>query len=516
MTALKSLNPATLKESGSVDTTDPSEIPRIVERSRAAQEIWALVPPRERAVLLKNLRLRMTVEADRVAETVHKDTGKPRAECYNTELLTSAVSAAYHEELVKKFKFRQKVDQGPMGLMMRMMRRRSYLEYLPLGVVAVISPFNFPLAIPFTQIVAAVAAGNSVILKPSSETPLTGQLISDLFRESGFPEDLVIAIHGPGTSRALAASPRVNRIVFTGSTETGRDVMRSAAANLTPVTLELGGKDAMIVFDDADLDRAAECAVWASFVNSGQVCVGLRRIYVQEGSFERFLALMKAKASELRQGNGWEDPGVSVGPMINEEAASKMESLCARMISEGGRAVMGGKRNPDLTGTFFEPTIIVGVPKDAGSVGEEVFGPIVNLFPFSDEEEAIRLADSTEFALAGSVWTRNIEKGRRVASNLRSGTVVVNNAIYTYGLPATPWGGSGESGFGVTHSEEGFRQMMRMHHVHVDKGAGKDAWWMPYTEESTELQKDIVTSFFGDGKGKMGTIRRFLSSRKKG
>ena len=516
MKVLRSVNPATLEESGSVETTDPSDVPLVIKRSRAAQEKWASVPPRERAVLLRDLRLRMTREADRVAETVHKDTGKPKAECYNTELLTSAVSAAYHESLVKKFKFRENVNQGPMGLMMKAMKRRSYVEYLPLGVVAVIAPFNFPLAIPFTQTVAAVAAGNSVILKPSSETPLTGQLISDMFRESGFPEDLVIAIHGPGTSRALAASPGVNRIVFTGSTETGRDVMRSAAANLTPVTLELGGKDAMIVFDDADLERAADCAVWASFVNSGQVCVGVRRIYIQEGSFERFLALMKDKASKIRQGNGWEDAGISVGPMINEEAAAKMESICARMISEGGRAIIGGRRNPDLHGTFFEPTIIVDVPKDAGSVREEVFGPIVSLFPFSDEEEAVRLADCTEFALAGSVWTRDQEKGTRIASALRSGTIVVNNAIYTYGLPATPWGGSGESGFGVTHSEEGFRQMMRMHHVHVDRGSGKDAWWMPYSEEGTKLQKDIVTSFFGDGKEKIGTVRRFLSSRKKG
>jgi|LSQX01.2.fsa_nt_gb acyl-CoA reductase-like NAD-dependent aldehyde dehydrogenase len=514
MTVLTSVNPATLKESGSVETTDPADIPRIIGRSRAAQERWARVPPKERAALLKKLRMLMTREADRVAETVHKDTGKPRAECYNTELLTSVVSAAYHEGLVRKFRFREKVDQGPMSLMMGVMRRKSYVEYLPLGVVAVISPFNFPLAIPFTQTAAAVAAGNSVILKPSSETPLTGQLISDLFTEAGFPEDLVIVIHGPGTSRELAASPGIDRIVFTGSTETGRDVMRSAAKNLTPVTLELGGKDAMIVFDDADLERAADCAVWASFVNSGQVCVGVRRIYVQEGSFDRFLALMKDKTSELRQGNGWDDTGVSVGPMINGEAVSKMESVCAGMISEGGTIITGGKRNPDLEGMFFEPTIVVGVPEDAGSVKEEIFGPVVSLFPFSDEEEAVRLADCTDFALAGSVWTSDLEKGRRVASDLRSGTIVVNNAIYTYGLPATPWGGSGESGFGITHSEEGFRQMMRMHHVHVDKGSGKDAWWMPYSEEGTKLQKNIVTSFFGDGKGRIGTIRGFLSSRK--
>jgi len=266
----------------------------------------------------------------------------------------------------------------------------------------------------------------------------------------------------------------------------------------------------MIVFDDADMDRTAAGAGWGAFVNSGQVCAGVKRIYVQNRIFDGFVELFAARAKELKQGDGWDDPCVSVGPMIGRHETEKMERICASAISQGGTIVTGGKRTPGLNGYFFEPTIITGLPHSSDIIGKEIFGPVVTVFPFCDEDEAVRLATDSEFALGGSVWTSDIKKGRRVASMIGSGTVNVNNASYTFGLPSTPWGGRKKSGSGLTHGMFGFMDMMFPHHIHVDKARfRRDPWWMPYDHEMTELQESMI-SLFGSGKGRFGTFLRIL------
>lgn len=515
MPKLASVNPATLAVSGEVETTDPSEIENVIAECRAAQKIWWQMPRSKKLECLRKLRMKLIDDADRIAQTIHGDTGKPRGECYSTEILSSVTMVSFCEKMLKKFRFVQKVDQGPMSLMCAFMGRKSYIEYRPYGVIGVISPYNFPLALPFTEIVTAVAAGNAAILKPSSETPLTGHLIEDLFTECGFPEGLVRAVSGPGIGTAITSSS-VEKIVFTGGSETGVDVMRSAASKLIPVILELGGKDAMVVMDDADIARCSNCAVWASFVNSGQVCVSVKRIYVQRKAYDEFVKRFTDRVGTLRQGNGWNDPDVSVGPMINERELRRMEVICAEITAEGGRILTGGRRNPDLEGYFFEPTVVVDLPRDSPIVDKEIFGPVVCIFPFDTDEEGLELANDCSFALAGSVWTGDLRKGRRIASEMLSGTIDVNNAVYTYGLPATPWGGQRMSGIGTTHSEEGFRQMLRPHHVHVDKGGSRrDPWWMPYSEEDSGLLADISDAFFGRHRGMLSCVRRFLRTRRK-
>ena len=515
MAKLTSVNPATLEASGEVETTDPSEMESIVRQSRDVQREWDGYTRKRKLACLKALRMTMIEQADRIALTVHSDTGKPKGECYSTEILSSVAMVKYCEQVLKRFKFVRRVKQGPMSLMCGFMRRRSYIEYKPYGVIGVISPYNFPLALPFTEIVTAVAAGNSVVLKPSSDTPLTGHLIQELFEESGFPKGLVRTVSGPGIGSAITASS-VDKIVFTGGTETGRTVMSDASEKLIPVMLELGGKDAMVVMDDADIDRCADCATWASFVNSGQVCVSVKRIYVQRGVYEKFLERFVSNVKNLKQGNGWDDPEVSVGPMINARELERMEGICSEILEQGGRILTGGKRNPELNGYFFEPTVVADLPHSAPIVGKEVFGPIVCVFPFDTEEEGIELANDSGFALAGSVWTSDLEKGRRMASKMRSGTVDVNNAVYTYGLPATPWGGRGLSGIGTTHSEEGFRQLLHPHHVHIDRGNHRrDPWWMPYNDDDSKLLQDLPGSFFGGKGGVFSCVRRFMRSRER-
>ena len=515
MAKLQSVNPATLEISGEVETTDPKMIPDIITECRDAQSLWIGTPKKDRVSAMSRLLDIIVERADDIAGTIHADTGKPRSECYSTEVLTAIGMTKYARSLLKGFRFKEKVKQGPMSLMCAFMGRRSYIEYQPYGVVAVISSYNFPIAIPFTEIIMAVAAGNAVLLKPSSDTPLCGEIIQELFEQAGFPKGLVRCVSGPGLGSAITSSD-VDKIAFTGGTDTGIEVMKSAADRLVPVILELGGKDAMIVMDDADMARATTGATWASFVNSGQVCVSIKRIYVQRNVYDRFLETYVSKVKALKQGDGWSDPDVSVGPMVNGRELERMCQICKDIESQGGRFVLGGKVNDSLGGYFFEPTIVTDLAYDAPIVSQEIFGPIVCVFPFDTEEDAIRLANDNPFALGGSVWTSDIKKGERIASKLRSGTVDVNNAVYTYGLPATPWGGRGMSGIGTTHALEGFRQMMCPHHVHIDKGGSKrDPWWMPYNEDDTELIKDLGGAFFAGKGGMISCARRFLKTRRK-
>lgn len=507
MEKLISYSPVTLESVGSVDITPVDELPNILDRSGAAQAEWIAMDRKERISKLTGLRKLIASDAERIARTAYLETGKPRADAFNTEVLTSVAMVKECERWLKGFGFTEKVDQGSMGLLTWFLGRRSYLEYRPLGVVAVISPYNFPIAIPFTETVMAVTAGNAVILKPSSDTPLCGHLIQDLFDEAGFPEGLVQTISGPGVGSALSKMD-VDKIIFTGSTDTGRSIMKEASDRLVPLTLELGGKDAAIIFDDADIDRTVAGTVWGSFVNSGQVCVGIKRILVQSTIFDQFIEEFVKRVKELKQGDGWDDASISIGPMINATEMDRMKEICEQAIASGGTILTGGNIATDLNGHFFEPTVIVDVPHDAAVVKDEIFGPVVMIFPFEDENDAVRLATDNDFALGGSVWTSDLEKGRRVAVRMRSGSVDVNNTSYTFGLPATPWGGRKNSGFGTTHGSLGFKDLMFPHHIHVDKARfRRDPWWMPYDPEKTEIQENMIDSLYGSGKGKLKLIR---------
>ena len=506
---LVSFSPITLEEVGSVNVTSCEDVSRIVGECRSAQKAWENVSIKERAELLKRLRGTIIERSEEIAKTVHLETGKPRVDAFNTEVMSSAAAVKEYERMVSKFKFVEKVDQGSMGLFTKFLKRRSYIRYRPLGVIGIISPYNFPFSIPFIEVVASVAAGNGVVLKPSSETPLSGELIGKLFKDSGFPENLVNVVHGPGVGSQLSKAD-VNKIIFTGSTHTGKEIMRNASERLVPVTLELGGKDAMIVLGDADLERTVNGAVWGSFVNAGQVCVGVKRIFIHSSVYEEFKERFVDLTSSLRTGDGWDDPSVSVGPMINQCELERMESICRNAVEQGGKILTGGKRSNDLKGYFYEPTVIEGLDHSSDIVSNEIFGPIVTLFEFSDIDYISSTAADCSYALGGSVWSRDIEKAMDIAYELRSGTVDVNNTSYTFGLPATPWGGRGMSGFGTTHGIIGFKELMFPHHVHVDKGKYHDPWWMPYNEEKAETQKEMIDSFFGSGKGKVRVLRKLF------
>jgi acyl-CoA reductase-like NAD-dependent aldehyde dehydrogenase len=495
---IRKSNPATLELVGEIPETDPQAIPGIIEKARKAQAEWASWPLERRVRAVRGVQDRLISRREDIAKIVSQETGKPRVDALNVDMLCSLTAADYSARSMKELFSPKPVRFGNLGLPMRFMGRSSYIQNKPLGVVGIISPWNYPVGIPFSEAVMAVAAGNAVVLKPSSETPFSGLEVAKLFAEGDFPPDLVQVVVGPGRTvgKALAISG-VDRIIITGSTAAGKEIMALASSRLTPVTLELGGKDPLVVFDDADLERAVEGAVWGSFVNAGQTCVCVKRIYVQEGVYDRFLAMFTDRVSKLRLGWGWDDPDIDVGPLISAEALERMEAVVQQAVNDGGKVVAGGKRAEGLKGYFFRPTIVVDLPHSSTVVQEEVFGPLVTVHRFATEEEAVRLANDSPYALSGSVWTGDLAKGRRVAQSMSGGTVLVNNVGYTFGLAMTPWGGKGMSGFGRTHGELGFAELVEPHHVHVDRSKfPREVWWHPYSKERLDAGRGLLDALY--------------------
>jgi succinate-semialdehyde dehydrogenase/glutarate-semialdehyde dehydrogenase len=351
----------------------------------------------------------------------------------------------------------------------------------------VISPWNFPFGIPFTQAAFAVAAGNAVVVKPSELTPLSGAWVERAFREAGAPDGLVRVVQGAAEAgEALVRAPGTAKVVFTGSGETGRRVASLAGERLRPVTLELGGKDPMLVFEDADLDRAVAGALWGAFSNCGQVCSGVERIYVARPVLEAFVEELARRARSLRIGRG-DELQTELGPVISEEQRTRVEELVEDALDRGAELRLGGSRpEVGLPGWFHEPTILTGVEREARIEREEIFGPVVTVAPFGDEDEAARLANASSFGLGASVWTRDLDLAIRLARRLEAGSVWTNDVSYSYGTGQASWGGTKESGYGRTHSKHGLYELSRVKFADLDRGRVPVPWWFPYDERGPE------------------------------
>jgi succinate-semialdehyde dehydrogenase/glutarate-semialdehyde dehydrogenase len=382
-----------------------------------------------------------------------------------------------------------------------LLHKRAWLSFEPVGAVAIVSPWNFPFSIPFTQAATAIAAGNAAVVKPAELTPLSGAWVEEVFRRAGAPGGLVRVVQGTGevVGDALVRSRGIARVVFTGSGEVGRTVAVCAAKRLCPVTLELGGKDPMLVLADADLDRAVEGALWGSFSNCGQICSGVERIYVEGDLFDPFVSRLSDRAGGLTVGNG-SDPGVELGPLITEEQRSRVEDVIADAIAAGAELAAGGGR-PDigLPGWFHEPTILLGEPAGARISAEEVFGPVVTVVKIANVEDGIRRANASAFALGASVWTRHRSKARAVASRLEAGSVWTNDVAYSYGTCQAPWGGRKESGFGRTHSRHGLRELSHTKFTDADSGRVSPPWWFPYDDRAADGFRGAAGALYGQG-----------------
>ncbi len=496
--AFEKLSPVTGESQGTFAITDASGVEAAIKRARAAFPAWRDLGIDGRIKVLNRLRPVLLENAESFARRISEDTGKPIQEALVTELISIWLYHDYNRKHAARVLGRRRV-KTPLVFT----GKQSYIEYFPRGVIGVISPWNYPLQLAVAPVLSALIGGNTVVLKPSEVTPLTGLLAEELFKRIGLPEGVVEVVHGDGSTGAALTAGDIDMVFFTGSVATGRKVMQAAAQKPIPCELELGGKDAFIVCADANLERAARAAVWGGLVNCGQTCISVERIFVVDSVHDRFVQLVREQVESLRVGGP--DEFADVGPMIFARQISTVERHIADAKEKGARILTGGAR-VDRPGQFFNPTLLADVTTEMAIYREETFGPVLPVVRVQDEEEAIRLANDHEYGLNGSVWTQNLSKGMRLASRLECGQVAVNDVISTTGHPGLPFGGVKASGIGRYHGEEGLRAFMHTKGLMVDRGLlNNEPTWFPYTERKLPAVLSLARGVIG------GSIPKLLS-----
>lgn len=492
-----SYNPATGEEVGRTRAASESEARKAVVLGREAFRKWRESSFVDRRRLLLNAREVILSRIDEIAHLISAESGKPFAEAISMEIAPALDLMRHFARNAEKMLRARRISIGLYALL----GRSSKIIYQPFGIVVIIPAWNFPFSIPIGEAAMALMAGNTVIIKPSELTPITGLKIGEIFRLAAFPENVVQIVSGDGRVGAALVEAAPDKIMFTGSVATGRKIAEAAAKNLTPVVLELGGKDPMIVFDDANLELAASAAVWGAFCNSGQSCSSVERLYVQAGAANKLTQLIIQKTRQLKQGTG-DSEDISIGAMSSEKQVQVVEDHVAKFRAAGAKIETGGKRAQidsaalDRQNLFFEPTVITGAKNEMLPMQEETFGPTLPIAVFETEAEAIALANESEFGLTASVWTRDYSKGRRVARRIEAGSVCVNEVLYTHGIGQTPWGGFKNSGRGRTHGAEGLMELVQPQHIHINRFAVlPDAWWLPYSPEAVKTFRGFVTKF---------------------
>jgi acyl-CoA reductase-like NAD-dependent aldehyde dehydrogenase len=476
---LDSIDPATGSINKRFESTDLSALPAILERGRAAQKQWSYIPLRERCAQLQRLRDVILESRDQIAWVISAETGKPRTEAIFAEILLALDTADFLARRAPRWLRPERVSHHNIALK----AKSGWLEYEPWGVIAIISPWNFPFAIPLAQLIPALVAGNAALVKPSELTPWTGALVGELITRAGFPKDLVQILQGPGEIGAAIIDAAPDKVIFTGGVATGRHVAEACGRKLIPAVLELGGKDAMIVLADADLEIASSAAVWGSFTNCGQACLSVERIYVEQSVAARFIDLCLQKTKKLRLGPA-SDPDAEVGPMIRLRHLEKVEAQLHDAIARGAEILSGANRRPDLGVNFLEPTVVTRVNHSMALMREETFGPVLAIHPVASGDEALALANDSPYALGGSIWTSDLRRGRELASRLRAGSVMVNDVASYYGIAEAPHGGRGASGWGRTHSRLGLQELVHVKYVDVDRLPHvAKSWWYGYSSE---------------------------------
>jgi succinate-semialdehyde dehydrogenase/glutarate-semialdehyde dehydrogenase len=492
---IPSIDPATGKILAQFERTLPSALPEFMARARAAQSAWCAVPIEQRCAFLRVLRERLMASRDALADAVVAESGKPRVEALFADIFVALDTAQYFSKNGAWLLRSERVPHHSTAAKAKSGR----IVYDPVGIIGIISSWNYPLAIPMSQIIPAVVAGNAIICKTSDYTPHCGALIEKLFADAGFQENLVTVIQGGGEVGQALIDAAPDKIMFTGSVATGRRVAEACAKKLIPSVLELGGKDAMIVLADANLDVAASAAVWGSYTNCGQVCLSIERLFVEQSIEEKFLALCVEKTKKLRLGPGC-DPATDVGPLIRTQHVQRMSDLVHDAVARGARVLCGGQPRPDLGPNFFEPAVIAGVSSSMKLFQEETFGPILAVQSVKDAEQAVACAKDSEFALAASVWTKDAKRGQAIATRLRAGAVMVNDAISYFGMAEAPHGGCGASGWGRAHGKAGLLEMVQTKYIDVDRLPGREKpWWYRYGADLDRAADAFLRFEFGGG-----------------
>jgi succinate-semialdehyde dehydrogenase/glutarate-semialdehyde dehydrogenase len=504
---LESFNPATGELVGSVATITPDQVQSVVDDVARIQPAWAELSLEDRGRYLRRAADALLDDIDELAELLVQEQGKPRAEAYVMEMLPTIDALHWCAKAGPKILADEKIRLTQAFAL----SKKARFSYEPIGVVGVIAPWNYPWTIPFGEVAIALMAGNGVVLKPASLTPLLGEAVRRVFEKGGLPEGLVRVVHGGGAVGDALARSSVGKVFFTGSVEVGRKVGTVCAESLKGSVLELGGKDPMIVCADADLDNAISGAVWGGFANAGQTCSGIERVYVMREVADRFVEGVASGAKKLRLGDPmqWE---TEIGPMTADSQYEIVVELIEDAVASGATKLCGGPTEvPGLPGRYIAPTVLTGVTHEMRVMKEEIFGPVLPIVVVDSEQEAIDLANDSEFGLGASVWTKDRQKGERIARRIESGMVWVNDHSFSHGACQCAWGGVKDSGLGRSHSKFGFYECVNIKTNAWESGMTRDFWWHPYDRTMGEAVRASAKLLYGKGADRGKALREGIA-----
>ncbi len=482
-----SKSPATGRLVGEVEITPLDAIPTMMERAKTAQRDWFRAGLDHRLKVLRNLKSAMQRNIDRVVATMVAEQGKIPFEALCEYWNGIACVAFFCGHAAKAL--------APKPVMIPIVfYRRHWIERRPFGVVLTIAPWNFPVLLSIAPIAAALVAGNAVIYKPSEFATQTGEALARMIHEAGVPEGVFQIAHGAGDVGAALVKAKPDKISFTGSVATGRKIAAAAGELLIPCTLELGAKDAALVLEDADLDRAARGVVWGALLNGGQACLSVEQVHVARSIADKFIASMKKVIeTEVRVGPG-EAMNTTMGAIVTPAQVNIIDTQVRDAVDHGAQVVMGGQKITDTNGQFYQPTILMDVTPDMRLMKDETFGPIIPVIPFDNEAEAIERINASPYGLTGSVWTRNLGRGVEVARKLDAGHASVNDHVVSASLPNLPWGGLKDSGYGSTRGVEGILEMTRPQSFSAEwlTSLPSEYFWYPYTPFKYDLLRRFM------------------------
>ncbi len=486
---ITSYNPATKKPISTIAKTDINDLETILEKANIAQKDWSKKTLKYRSKLIIRVRKEIVKNIDDINELLAQETGKTNTEAFN-EIFPTLEHLKFISKNGPKY---LKIEKRKPGIIKT---KRGYINYIPYGTIGIITPWNFPFFLSSLPIAESLLAGNAVIYKPSELTPLIGIKIHEIFLKAGIPDDLFqIAIGDGNIGASIVRNPKTNMINFIGSVEVGKEIATVCGKMLKPVLLELGGKDPMIVLEDANLERAANAAIWGGMTNCGQICISVERVYVVDSVADEFIELIKKKIKHIKFGPNKDQN--DIGSLVDDRQHAIVLNHINNAKNKGADISIGGEDREDLGGYFIAPTVIENVNHDMKIMQSETFGPEISIMRVKDEKEAINMANDTTYGLSASVFSRNKKRARKIAKQIQAGSVCINDVMASLVFPSLPFGGMKNSGIGRQYGIEGIRSFSQIQAVCEDRlGMRKELWWYPMNEKVQKLFRKFVKIYY--------------------
>ncbi|MFC2161334.1 aldehyde dehydrogenase family protein [Acidobacteriota bacterium] len=488
----ESINPSTLESLGEFSLASSTDCQKAVRAANEAFPTWSVLSLKDKKAIFMRAKAILLKRGEEAASLISKEKGSPLPESMMSEIQGGLEALDYYGRNLETILRPRKADHHVTYFS----HKKSEYVFHPLGPTLIISPWNYPFVIPVAEVISSLSAGNPVILRPSSSTPFTALLLGEIFLEAGLPPGVlnVLCCRIP-QAEELITHPDIHSIMFTGSAGTGKRIMELASRNLTNVVLELGGKDPMIVLEDADLDRAARGAVWGAFTNCGQVCSSIERVYVQQSVASEFIDKVVSLSKNIQVGEPLE-AGTDVGPLAVSSQLDIVEGHIQEAKEKGAHVLVGGERIMDIPGYFFKPTVLTKVDHSMKIMTEETFGPVLPIMTVADAEEAVNLANDSNYGLTASVWTRNKKLASRLSKKLHVGSVTINDHLFSFVEPGALWGGVKHTGIGRSHGPYGILELVNIKYISFDFSKKRtQLWWYPYGDNLLQMLKVSMNVF---------------------